>query len=537
MAKLNKKKTAENSKLRQHKDATVNEEGGLAFKMDSKSELYTRVCTALIGEKQFYDPSGEKKDTAIVELVGKVAKEDPEFVLQLAAYARNEMNLRSVPQVLLVESTAYPETKAFVRKWTPSIVRRADELTESMAYYQSRFGHIGNKSKKGMLCNPLKRGLADAFHQFDAYQLAKYDRDGPVKLKDVIFVVHPKPRDKEQAKMWAMLRDRELPAPETWEVELSTKGASKESWEKMVPKMGYMALLRNLRNFVKHDVDLKPILKRLTEPEEVKRSKQLPFRFLSAYKALEHDAEVLKAGKVLDAMQTALEVSVNNLPELGGVTFMSADNSGSMDTLLSDKGSVHLHEVANLMQSMAHKLCEDSITSVFGDRFAVVQAAKTDGVLTNMSKFRRTEVGCSTNAWLSIKWLIDSKTKVDRIVIFSDCQCYSSHYGWDGYGDRGQSLAEQFEAYKAKVNPKCILYSIDLAGYGTSQFPLDDGSVVLLAGFSEKILEFIKRYEDKKGDAISAIKGSVPREIRIPKSWFPKKEEVGDDATSDSGHA
>jgi hypothetical protein len=528
MAKLNKRATATTSRLREHADATVNEEGGLAFKMDPMTELYTRVCTALVGEKQFYDETGKAKDEAILKLVAKVAKTNPEFILQLAAYARNEMRLRSIPQVLLVEATAYPETKQFVRKWTPSIIRRADELTEVMAYYQTRFGDIGNKKTKGMLCNPLKRGMADAFHQFDAYQLAKYDRDGPTKLRDVLKVCHPKWRDDEQKKMWGMLIKRELPLPKTWEVELTTKGASKEVWESILPRMNYMALLRNLRNLVQHKVDIKPVLHKLTDPKEVKNSKQLPFRFFSAYKALENNDDVRSSTKILDAMQTALELSIDNLPELNGVTFMSADNSGSMEHLLSEKGTVQLHEVANLFQAMAHKLCDEAITSVFGDNFAVVHASKSDGIITNMQRFRGTDVGCSTNAWKSLQWLNKKKEKVDRIIIFSDEQCYSTEgSGWGGYGDRGQSLAEQFEEYKRNSNPKCILYSIDLAGYGTSQFPMDDGSVVLLAGFSERLLDFIQRYETQKGNAISAIKTMKPRETTIPKRWFPQERKEG----------
>lgn len=541
MAKLNKPKTAKTSKLREHKDATVNEEGGLAFKMDPKTELYTRVCTALIGEPQFYDKSGEKKDQAILQLVGMIAKEDPEFILQLASFARNEMNLRSVPQVLLVEATGYPESKSFVRKWTASIIQRADELTEVMAYYQTRFGHIGNKAKKGMLCNPLKRGMADAFHQFDAYQLAKYDRDGDVKLKDVLKVVHPKPKNDEQRKLWGMLKERKLPPPETWEVELSVKGATKESWEKAIPKMGYMALLRNLRNFVEKGVNIAPVLKRLTDPEQVKRSKQLPFRFFSAYKALENVPEVRASQKVMDAMQTALELSVDNMPEMKGVTCIMVDTSGSMDTHLSKLGTVSLKQISCLMGAIVQKSCDDAVVGVFADKWAVVKLSKADGILTNMEKLLRRDVGGSTCAWLGMEWLNKNKEKVDRIILLSDQQCYSTDgtyhtFTGGGYGDRGQSLAEQFEQYKAKMNPKCRMYSVDLSGYGTAQFPKDDGSVVELAGFSERLFEFVSRSEANKGDAISAIKTSKPKELRLPKSLFPPvKKEAVDEQESEPG--
>jgi len=533
MAKLNRPVKAKNSRLREHKDATVNEEGGLAFKMGAKAELYTRVLTSLVGEKQFYDQSGKAKDKAILRLIKQVSDEDPEFILKLAAYTRNEMYLRSVPQVLLVEATAYDGTKQFVRKYTPSVVRRADELTEVGGYYRSRFGPLGKMS------NPLKRGLADAFHQFDAYQFAKYDRDGPVKLKDMLKVCHPKPKDKEQSKMWEMLRDRTLPTPKTWEVELSVKGASKETWEGIFPKMGYMALLRNLDGFIRHKVDLKPVLKRITDPEQVKRSKQLPFRFYSAYKHMEHNSDIRAAQKVSDALQTALEISVENLPEVGGVSFIASDCSGSMCTTLSQKSSVQLHEISNLFAALGHKVCEEAIIGVFAGDFETIMLSKADGVLTNLKKLEDRFGGGATNAWKTIKWLNKTKEKVDRIILFSDMQCYSTDGGFhpyigDRYGINGQSLAEQFEEYKARVNSKCILYSIDLAGYGTAQFPKDDGSVVLLAGFSERLLEFIDRYESRGEDAISAIQAYEPQGIRIPKFWFSQEGKgVADDVTED----
>jgi hypothetical protein len=377
--------------------------------------------------------------------------------------------------------------------------------------------------------------------------LAKYDRKGIVRLRDVLRIVHPKPQDDEQSKMWKMLLDGTLPTPETWETAISDKGSSKESWEKIIPKMGYMALLRNLRNFLKHDVDIDPVLKKLADPDEVRKSKQFPFRFFSAYAAVadaigeldtgwgsghSDDYPNMKKGtahKVMDAMQRALEVSVENVPRLKGSTFMTADNSASMGQNISERSAVQVVHIANILQSMAHKICDDeAITSVFGQNFATVYASKSDGVITNMEKFQNKDVGHSTEAWKSIAWLNQDKVKVDRIIIFSDMQCYGSDGNW---GSRGQSLAEQFQEYKANVNSKVKLYSIDLAGYGTAQFPEDDGSVVLLAGWSERLLEFINRYEETGETAIEVIKKTNPREPKRPKQWFSKPQKSLDKMT------
>ncbi len=304
----------------------------------------------------------------------------------------------------------------------------------------------------------------------------------------------------------------------------------------------YMAALRNLRNIVEEGVSekhLNMVLKMLSDPNEVRKSKQFPFRFYSAYRMLQDtDLDQLAVNRCLEALETALLISADNLPHLPGITFMSADNSGSMDTVISEKSRVARHQIANLLQSIAHKTCDQSITSVFGESFAVAHVSKTDGVITNMEKFRNTGVGHSTNAYLAIKWLNDKKQNVDRIIIFSDEQCYSTHgsSGWIpglkmGYGDRGQSLSEQFEAYKHNVNPKALLYSIDLAGYGTAQFPMSDKSVVTLAGWSEKLLDFISKFESGRGDALAKIEKLEPLPLKEPRGEDETDAENTTDAT------
>ena len=132
MAKINRK--ARRFGLFSRGDRTVNYEGGIAFTMTPKMELYTRVATALVGEPKFYEPNAEG-DRALLQLIGTVAKEDPEFILKLAVHCRRDLHLRTIPVVLLVEACRY-ESKQFVRRYAPHIVQRPDELTEAIAYWK-----------------------------------------------------------------------------------------------------------------------------------------------------------------------------------------------------------------------------------------------------------------------------------------------------------------------------------------------------------------------------------------------------------------
>lgn len=495
MVKFNKPNKVEDEILN-HPDLTVNEELGVAFQATPKTELTLRALTWLVNEPKFYEQPTENQD--INELIGKVATEDPEYILKLALYARNQMYLRSAPIYLLVQAANQVPAKQYVNKYTPYIVNRADELTESIALY------IATNGGKSKLPNSLKKGLAKAIHKFNRYQFAKYNRKGAVKLRDVLRLVHPKPRNDKESETFKMILEDNLPTPETWEVNISTKGATKESWTEIIPKMGYMAMLRNLRNFLKHDVDITPVIAKLTNPEAVATSKQFPFRFLSAYKVLERETEGdrFKRQQLMQAVSEALELSTANLPKWKGKTFVTCDNSGSMESKISGKSTMQRIEVGNIMGALAFRNSDAAIASNFGQTFNVLNINPKDTVMANTQKLIRNHVGHSTNGFLAIKWLNETKTFVDRIMVFSDEQLYdSTGYAYASYGGYGgtswgnNSIAKELKIYKRTVNPKVFLYSFDLAGYGTLQFPEDEPRVCNVAGFSEKIFDFVNNFE------------------------------------------
>jgi 60 kDa SS-A/Ro ribonucleoprotein len=519
-----------------HPSATRNHEGGLAFEMGAKVRLYTRVTTSLGGEKKFYQ-EGQKHDSAIKADIALVAQTDPEFILRLAAYVRQVLNLRSVPVLILVEAASIAACKPYVRRWTPQIVRRADELAEVVACWIIQHGQIGGRGEAGgthAFPNSLKKGLTDAFGHFDEYQLAKYDREGAVKLGDVLRITHAKPEGEYQAALFRYLLSEEIDgerlpllaakarlvrkdtfdaeaqelataAHATWEVLISKFGSSKETWEAVIPMMGYMALLRNLRNFLDKGVEMAPVLARLADADEVRRSKQLPFRFFSAYREIEKLQGKPGVGAVLSAITQALEKSVANLPRLTGTSFIAADNSGSMNAALSEHSSVRYADVANLLGAIAHQMSDDAIVGSFACRFATVQLNPRDSILTNMGKIAKVSVGSSTNAYLCVKWLREQNHRVDRIVILSDMQCYDSRRGY------GESLSQELLRYRSRVNPRVQVHSVDLAGYGTSQFPEDTPGLALWAGWSERALEAMSLFEEDKAQAVDRIARWVPR--------------------------
>ena len=272
---------------------TTNHEGALAWRMTPEWELYTTVVTTMGVEDKFYE-SGEERVRRIADLVRKV---EPEFVAQLAVYTREEMHLRSVPLLLLVELDCCHQGDTLVSKAVGRTIQRADEITELLMCYLWRTG----KPDLSGLSNQLRKGLAEAFNKFDEYQFAKYNRKNrKVTLRDALALVHPKAKDDRQADIFRKIKSDTLETPVTWETELSAVGqrhfdseeekeeAKREVWRKLVQshRLGYMATLRNLRNMLKLGMDeetIQMVCNYISNPEAVRKSKQLPFRFLSAF--------------------------------------------------------------------------------------------------------------------------------------------------------------------------------------------------------------------------------------------------------------
>lgn len=470
---------------------TTNLAGGSAYKInDLRLKVTMGVLTTFVNEPKYYGDNTTELQKDIRELVSIDAK----FVANLAIYTRKVMHMRSITHMLVCELANNPKGKVFVREVVGQVAERVDDMTEIMAYQLNVYGKP--------IPNSLKKGIADAILTFDEYQLAKYNRDGAVKLKDLVLLTHPNPKTAEQSLLMKKILDDVLETPITWETQLSAQDGrtKKEKWESLIlnKQLGYMATLRNLRNILDAGVSsmaLDTTLSYLSNEKAVANSKQLPFRYFSAYRELEENP--MAGSKVLDTLETAISLSVANLPRLSGTTFFTADESGSMESQLSDRSKVTYKDVANLLMAIGHKFCDNAITSCFGESFAVKNVSTKNGILANKRMFDKVNVGYSTYLYKSIQWLIDNKVVVDRIVVFSDMQCYGN--GW-GTGN-AQKLIEQ---YKMSVNPNVIVHSIDLAGHGTTQF-IPSSKVNLIAGWSDKVLQYMSLCESGEGTLVNNI--------------------------------
>lgn len=524
--RFNEKNTLAKS-ISSRSDATTNFEGGIAFKVEPKMELFLRSASAMVGQPKFYT-SGAMSDEDIAGLVRRVGEQDPEFVFKLALYAREQLYLRSLPIMLVVELLNHVKDIPNSQNWVESIIQRPDEITE-MISYQFAFNAANGKNEKHIPA-AMKLGIARAFGKFDEYQFSKYNGEGnQIKMRDAMFITHPVPKTREQIELYKRIADSTLNPAKIWETSIMVKGATKESWENILPSMGYMAILRNVRNFIQRGVDTSLYVPRLYDRDFVIKSKQFPFRFFSAWKAVKYMptqdvTNVEDIPVVMKGIERALNESVANVPSMSGITFVASDVSGSMEspivdvTLLRKRKSkkkidtrtlVTRKEIATLFGAIVSKKSDKSIASVFGSDFKVVNMYH-DSIIENGKMAHDTRVGHSTNAWKAISYLNEEKKVVDRIVVFSDEVVYDSNrrlYGSNSlplrwFGDNrdaeNRSFVEELVKYQRNVNPDVFIYSVDLAGYGFSSIPINTKNSVKLAGFSDKIFQYISLFERDK---------------------------------------
>ncbi len=437
-------------------------EGAPSVTVNAKEQLARTIMSCMLWEDNFYE-DGVSVAERIADLIPKVKAEE---AYQIALNARNKSKLRHVPLLLARVMATIKGHKSLVGKLLPEIIQRPDELTEFLAIYW--------KEKRQPLSGQVKKGLAAAFKKFNEYSLAKYNRNETVKLKDVLFLTHPKPDNQEQQDMWNRLIKEELKTPDTWEVELSAKGNNKESWERLLSekKLGGLALIRNLRNMIEQRVSSSAIKEALSE---MKTDRILPFRFIaSARYAPDYEPELEKA----------MYRCIAEKEKINGKTVLLIDISGSMDDQLSGKSEMKRNDAAYGLGILARELCEDVQIFSFSQGLAKIPARRGFALrdaINNSQEHGSTYCGAAVE-------YINKNCEFDRIIVITDEQSHDSI-----------------------PNPKSKGYIINVASY---QNGIGYGPWTHINGWAESVLDYIRETENE--DARAENQGSRPNFVQQP---------------------
>lgn len=466
-------------------------EGAPAFRRDARSELFTLAVANMVAEHTFYENSGDR-DERFERLVAKVAVEDPAWMGQFILWLRKGANMRSASLVAAVEAARAMLAAGIGggRALVDAACQRADEPGEALAYWLSRHGR--------RVPMPVKRGLADAARRLYSeasalkYDAGQHTSSRMIHFGDVLELCHPRPVDYVQDALFAWLLNRrpgadrkvggkDVSVPNVletitqnramrqasaedasvltdtaaldaagvrWEEQLSAAGDRVDKaqlWEAKIPTMGYAALLRNLSGFDKagiSDAAVEQVAARLADPVEVRRSRQFPFRFLTAWKALDS----LRWGP---ALEQALGHSLANVPSLPGRTLILVDQSQSMFWSTSERSKTTLAEIAAIFASALALRAEQARLVQYGTESQVVPVRAGASLLRLAGQFHAMG-GTNTAAAVDAHY-----AGHDRVVIVTDEQA-GVNAGWIGV-----RVATPGELIPSHVP----LYTWNLAGY------------------------------------------------------------------------
>lgn len=407
-------------------------------------QLRRSVLSCLLWEDEFYE-SGQEIGARIAELSAKVT---PQELAALAIEARSAHNLRHVPLVLL--KALATRGGRIVGDTIAQTIQRADELSEFVSVYWS--------PDKQKLSKQVKLGLARAFRKFDEYALAKYDRAKAVRLRDVLFMVHAKPKDEAQASLWKRLVNNELQTPDTWEVSLSAGKDKKETFERLIREgqLGYLAVLRNLRNMTQAGVDSGLIRDAILARKGAHRV--LPFRYVAAARA---------CPQMEPALDQALSEAIADMPQLRGKTAVLVDVSPSMDALLSSKSDLSRMDAGCALASM---IPGDVRTFSFSN--LVVEVPPRRG-MAGVDALKRSQPHNGTRLFDAIE-AVNREVKYDRLIVITDEQ------------DTGGVV-------RSCPDPKGLGYMVNVA---SNKNGVGYGKWTHLDGFSEGVLRWIHAVEN-----------------------------------------
>jgi hypothetical protein len=521
---------------------TTTHEGGAAFIRDAKSELYLLAVTNLVGEDTFYERA-RQRDDRFVQLVRSIAVSDPAWLYRFLGWLRNGANMRSASVVVAAEAirarldspeageqfylSSMPKGWFGSKDFIPQAMARADEPGEFLAYWTGTYGMA--------LPKPVKRGLALAVQKlFDEYAYAKYGQaDGGFGLGRLVDLVHVKPKDTRQGDLFEHAldklhkRDKEIPeslvmlhnrarfmaipqdnragilrmagihhdlkdAGITWEALSGWLGGELDAtfWEGLIPTMGYMALLRNLRNFEKAQISKsarKAVQERLSDPEQVARSRQFPYRFLTAYKAVQSDWWG-------EALSDALDHSLSNLPRFSGRTAVLVDTSGSMRGAISEKSEMSHVEIAALMGA--------AMTRAAGaDLYGFASGIFRHEVPLGQSVLKTTEalnrkvgsVGHGTELHYALRY-VREQGPYDRVVLVTDFQAFAASPAL-GYGGSPVARRPMNPGITGIFPDSTRMYGINPLGYTSTGLDLSMPHRYEIGGFSDQVFKMIGQIE------------------------------------------
>lgn len=498
------KKVFNDKKMKLIPTNIYNEAHGIAYKLSDKATLAQYVLTGTFNNV-FYS-SAEDQLNKTLELANKV---EPQFLAKLAVYARQNGVMKDSPAVLAAV-LATKDTDLLAKVFSkvindPKMLRNFVQVVRSGAVNGKK--SFGSRTKK-LIQNYLE-SLTDE-------QLFRAKVGSDPSLEDIIKMVHPKPSNKQRSALYGYLLDKEYNKKdlchlakhyETFKKEmvgelpdvpfqlLTSLPLTDKHWSQIAENATWTQLRLNINAFARHNVlkddkMVNTLAKRLSDPEQVKKSKVFPYQLFTTY--LNMDSSI--PTKITNALQDAVEHSLGNVPEFNGKVFMMIDVSGSMSSpVTGNRGSVTSKttctDVAALFAAaVLHKNPDTEIIPFDTQVHVNYKFNPRDSVVTN-AKTLAAFGGGGTNCASALEYVNRKVAKGDLVIYVSDNQSwYNSGAGIHG----ATNTMTEWNKFKAR-NKSAKLVNIDIQPYSTTQMH-DREDVLNLGGFNDNVFAVIKQF-------------------------------------------
>jgi len=497
-----------------------NEAGGTAYKLTSAAALAQMAVTGCLNQT-FY-ASAETQQKTILDLCDKV---EPELVAKIAVYARESGYMKDVPALLCVwlASRRHNDllTKVFSR-----VIDNGKMLRNFVEILRS--GSTGRKS----LGSLPKRLVANWFNSRTTKEIFQQSVGGDPSFRDILRLSHPKPLDRTKNAMYRWFLGKEHDVNDLPEIvqqfEDFKSGKNKEvpqvpfemltalklgqsEWCQIAMRAGWHWTRMNLNTMHRHKVFDVPemidmVVKRLTDREAISKARVFPYQLLAAYK----NAGSETPHKVREALQDALEIATENIPQLPGDGFILMDKSGSMRSPVTGvrQGStskVTCVDVAGLLASAILRKNPSSSLIPFDSDVVAHTLNPRDTVLTNADKLAKMCNG-GTNCSAPLAYLNKRMAKGDWIMLISDNQSWvdslgtkmpvaPSSYRASSYYNAGPGhtkFMQEFDLFKER-NPSANLVALDIQPYATTQAQ-ERTDVLNIGGFSDACFNIVNLF-------------------------------------------
>ena len=482
------------NKVKKNIGMTTSHEGGVVFEKSPVDEWINFLFSSFM-EDTFYE-TAENQQKRFLELTDQIANAyGYEFVAKCAVFARNELGMRSVSQLIAgwLNDKSFENKRAFYR----AFCHRPDDVAEMFAAVD----FLGAKRSHAMV-----RGCGDYLSNIDAYTLGKYKLNSrEYNMFDLINITHATSGAINDYKVGM------LDTPDTWETKISTAKSVEErnaEWIRLVEenRLGYMALIRNLNNILACGVSnawvSQYLIPQLTNRTAIRKSLVFPYRIYTAYKNLN-----INNFKINDALSEAFTIAIGNVPMFTGNTAILLDVSGSMQDPISANSKVSIKEIGACF-AVGLFLANPNTTIIkFGSYAKELKLDALDNDFTLIDRLCANDgCGYGTEVIPAFRRLSACHKDFDRIFLISDMQIMDNYfyYGSRYYSDYGNRYSNPAVNVYREVFGNIPCYSFYLGNYHSQVLNSNCDNIHYVTALNDQVLKFIGLLENG-ADLVSYI--------------------------------